>query len=155
MSPPPLPSMSIEKPKSSHVVILPHREQSEARPKPSRKTFTLHPTRFRTLANYITRPTTEAGIVSPACQHRIRLIRSEKAPTEFLKVDESAMRGLHVPLSCVHHPPVTREAIHTETRTRTTFVSVSRLLLVLVSHHANREGGGLSLRALFEEAKVE
>ena len=35
------------------------------------------------------------------------------------------------------------------------FVSVSRLLLVLVSHHANREGGGLSLRALFEEAKVE
>lgn len=119
MSPPPLPSMSIEKPKSSHVVILPHREQSEARPKPSRKTFTLHPTRFRTLANYITRPTTEAGIVSPACQHRIRLIRSEKAPTEFLKVDEGAMRGLHVPLSCVHHPPVTREAIHTETRTRT------------------------------------
>lgn len=82
--------MSIEKPKSSHVVILPHREQSEARPKPSRKTFTLHPTRFRTLANYITRPTTEAGIVSPACQHRIHLIRSEKAPTEFLKVDESA-----------------------------------------------------------------
>lgn len=35
------------------------------------------------------------------------------------------------------------------------FVSVSRLLLVFVSHHASREGGGLSLRALFEEAKVE
>lgn len=101
--------MSIEKPKSPHVAILPHWEQSEARPKPSRKTFTLHLTRFRTLANYITRPTTEAGIVSPACQHRIRLIRSKKAPTEFLKVDEGAMRGLHVPLSCVHHPPRYKE----------------------------------------------
>lgn len=146
--------MSIEKPKSPHVAIPSHQEQSEARPKPGRKTFTFHPTRFRTFANYITRPTIEAGIVSPACQHRIRLIRFEKVPMEFLKVDEGAMRGLHVPL-CVRHPPVTRETIHTKRTYVLYFVSVSRPLLVLVSYHASRESDGLSLRALFEEVKVE
>ncbi|XP_076755630.1 uncharacterized protein LOC143426241 isoform X2 [Xylocopa sonorina] len=65
-----------------------------------RKTFTIRPTRFRTLENYVYKHQTEAGVMSPACQHRIRLIRSEKDPAELLKVDEGAMR-FSVPLSCV------------------------------------------------------
>lgn len=55
--------------------------------------------------------------MSPTCQHRIRLIRPKKAPTEFLKVDEGAMR-LRIPLSCVRHPRTT-ETVHTDVHTRT------------------------------------